>query len=180
MEERQNQIEQGFVDHSGNHQQGFWQTYIQNGARVMRHDGSIDSARRIVDNIIICSTPIYIQIQDEVSTVKDLSETAAGQAIMSDLEKEATRLAERLASLIAEGEDEEEISLVQQALNYVFSEQIKMRELTNQKLIALIGGLVLGGVGVGVGVGVLGVRALVLAAGSLNWEVLIRLMRLLM
>ena len=72
------------------------------------------------------------------------------------------------------------MSLVQQALNYVFSEQIKMRELTNQKLIALIGGLVLGGVGVGVGVGDLGVRALVLAAGSLNWEVLIRLMRLLM
>ena len=89
MEERQNQIEQGFVDHSGNHQQGFWQTYIQNGARVMRHDGSVYSTRRIVNNILTHSTPIYLQIQDEVHSGKGFSQTAAGQAIKTDLDRKS-------------------------------------------------------------------------------------------
>ena len=105
MEIRQKQLVQGYVDNSGKSQQGFWQVYIQNGARVMRHDGSMASARGIVDNIIICSTPIYIQIQDEVHAGKDLSQTAAGQAIKTDLEKAAEKTKEELASLKAEMED---------------------------------------------------------------------------
>ena len=98
MEKRQKQLEQGYVDHSGNPQQGFWQLYIQNGARVMRHNGSIYSAMKIVDNIIIHSAPIYIQIQDEVHASKDLSQTAAGQAIKTDSEKAAEKEKEELTS----------------------------------------------------------------------------------
>ena len=105
MERRQKQLEQGFVDNSGNPKQGFWQVYIQNGARVMRHDGSLDSARRIVDNIITQSAPIYIQIQDEVHAGKDLSETAAGQAIKTELEKAAEKSKEELANLKVEMAD---------------------------------------------------------------------------
>ena len=105
MEKRQKQLEQGYVDRTGKVQQGFWQLYIQNGARVMRHDDSIDSARRIVDNIIICSTPIYIQIQDEVHAGKGLSQTAAGQAIKTDLEKAAEKTKEELSRLKVEMED---------------------------------------------------------------------------
>ena len=59
----------------------------------------------IVDNIIICSTPIYIQIQDEVHAGKDLPQTAAGQAIKTDLENAAEKTKEELASLKAEMED---------------------------------------------------------------------------
>ena len=91
MEMRQNQLEQGF-----------WQIYLQNGARVMRHDGSIASATRIVDNIIICSTPIYIQIQDEVYAGKDLSQTAAGCAVKTDLERHAENMKAELANVKAE------------------------------------------------------------------------------
>ena len=91
MEKRQRQLEQGFFDHSGMPKQGFWQIYIQNGARVMRHDGSVGSARKIVDNILTCSEPIYIQIQDEVHDGKNLSETAAGRTIKTELENEAER-----------------------------------------------------------------------------------------
>lgn len=105
MENRQQQLEQGFIDRTGKRQPGFWQTYIQKGARVMRHDGSIDSARRIVDNIITRSTPIYVQVQNEVNAGKDLSQTAAGQAIKTDLEKAAEKAKEELTSLKAEMED---------------------------------------------------------------------------
>ena len=38
---RQKQLMQGYVDNSRKLQQGSWQVYIQNGARVMRHDGSM-------------------------------------------------------------------------------------------------------------------------------------------
>ena len=105
MEKRQKQLEQGYVDRTGKHQPGFWQIYIQEGARVMRHDGSIESARKIVDNIITRSQPIYIQIQDEVHAGKDLSQTAAGQAIKTDLEKVAEKTREELANLKVEMED---------------------------------------------------------------------------
>ena len=98
METRQKQLEEGYVDNAGNTQQGFWQIYIENGARVMRHNGSIYSAIRIVDNIIVRSAPIYIQIQDEVHVSKDLSQTAAGQAVKTDLEKAAEKTKEELTN----------------------------------------------------------------------------------
>ena len=155
MEERQKQIEQGFVDHSGNFRQGFWQKYMKNGAQVMRHDGTVDSARRILDKFVIYSTPRYIQIQNEVLHGKDLSETAAGQSIMSDLEKNAERLEEELANLRAEMEDtlkntnednkhstrqkfEEEISLILEERKTVLSERTKLCETDNPSLIAHI------------------------------------------
>ena len=94
MEERQTELEQRF-----------WKTYIRNGARVMRHDGSRNSARRIVDNIIAHSTPMYIQVQEEVHAGKDLSETAAGQAIKTDLEKDAEKMKEELSQLKSEMEE---------------------------------------------------------------------------
>jgi len=155
MEGRQKQLEQGFLDRSGTPRQGFWQTYIENGARVMRHDGSVDSARRIVDNIIIFSTPIYIQIQDEVFAGKDLSQTAAGQEIKADLEKstektseELAKLKEELATLRGEMEGrrkaqeearlrqqfEEEIALMQEKMRTELEEQKRMYEATNQAL----------------------------------------------
>ena len=105
MENRQKELEQGFEDRTGRRQPGFWQIYIQNGARVMRHDGSIDSARRVVDNILTRSRPIYIQVQEEVHAGKDLSQTAAGQAIKTDLEKAAEKTKEELTSLKAEMAD---------------------------------------------------------------------------
>lgn len=147
METRQKQLEQGYVDHSGNPQQGFWQIYIQNGARVMRHDGSISSAMRIVDNILIHSAPIYIQIQDEVHASKDLSQTAAGQAVKTDLEKAAEKAKEELANAKVEmgsalksareardrlrQQYEAEISLVRQRM---LAKPGERRKLTNEEL----------------------------------------------
>ena len=99
MEKKQKQLEEGYVDRSGNRQQGFWQEYIQNGAQVMRHDHTIDSARKIVDKIIIGSTPIYIQIQNELHAGEVLSQTTAGQAIKRDLDKDTERMKEELTKL---------------------------------------------------------------------------------
>ena len=92
------------MDRDGNFQQGFWQVYIQNSARVMRHDGSVYSTRRIVDNILTHSTPIYLQVQDEVHSGKGLSQTAAGQAIKADLERASEKSKEELTSLKVEME----------------------------------------------------------------------------
>ena len=125
MEERQKQLEQGYTDRAGKPQQGFWQIYIQNGARAMRHDGSIGSAKSIVNNIITCSTPIYVQIQDEVQAGKGLSQTAAGQALVSDLEKTAERMKEELTNL------KEELANLKKELN---SEKTESRSLLKQQL----------------------------------------------
>ena len=152
MNKRQKQLEQGYVDHSGNLQQGAWQEYIEKGAQVMRHDGTVDSAR-ILDKFLICSTPIYIQIQDEILHGKGLSETAAGQLIMSVLEKKAERVEEELAYLKAQMEDtlknikvdhknsirkefEKEILLVLEKKKRVLSERAKLCKTDNPSLVA--------------------------------------------
>ena len=143
---RQKQLEEGYVDPSGKPQPGFWQPYIENGAQVMRHDGSIASARRIVDKIIVNSTPLFIQIQDEVHAGKDLPQTAAGQAIKTDLEKDAEKTKEEFANLKAEMEGalkdakedrdqlrqqyEEEISSVKKKMDTQAEQQKKLIEAT--------------------------------------------------
>lgn len=154
MEERQTELEQKF-----------WKTYIRNGARVMRHDGSRNSARRIVDNIIAHSTPMYIQVQEEVHAGMDLSETAAGQAIKTDLEKTAEKLKEELSQLKTEMEDalkdskegndqlkqayQEDISSIKKELRGQLEALRKLAEITNLDLQAGLSLAVLFAIGVG-------------------------------
>ena len=119
----------------------------------MRHDGIVDSARRILDKLLICSTPRYIQIQDEMLHGKGLSGTAAGKSIMSNLEKKAKKLDEELANLIAEMEDtlkntkeddkhsirmefEEEMLLIIEKKKKVLSERAKLCKTDNPSLVA--------------------------------------------
>ena len=162
MERRQQQIEQGFVDHSGNPRQGFWQIYIENGAQVMRHDGSIGSIQRIVDRIIINNTPIYTQIQDEVAAGRGLPQTAAGQSIIADLDETAQGLERELINLI----DEDERPLVQRALGNVLSERNQLYELSNEKLMALVLGVAAVGTFGAVAVGAVTVDAAIAIAVS--------------
>ena len=154
MELRQKQLEQGYVDHSGNLQKGAWEEYIEKGAQVMRHDGTVDSARRILDKFLISSTPRYIQIQDEMLHGKGLSETTAGKSIVSNLEKKVKKLDEKFANLIAEMEDtlkntkeddkhsirmefEEEMLLIIEKKKKVLSERAKLRKTDNPSLVAV-------------------------------------------
>ena len=153
MELRQKQLEHSYLDHFGNPEEGVWQEYIEKGAQVMRHDGTVDSARRILDKFLICSTPIYIQIQDEVLHGKGFSETTAGKSIMSDLKRKTKKLDEEFANLIAEMEDtlkntkeddkhsirmefEEEMLLIIEKKKKVLSERAKLCKADNPSLVA--------------------------------------------
>ena len=161
MERRQQQIEQGFVDRSSNPQQGFWQIYIENGAQVMRHDGSMCSITRIVDRILLYSPPIYTHIQDEVAADSGLPQTATGQLIIAVLDKNAQRLEGRLINL-----RDGEMTLVQRVLGNVLSERTQLYELSNEKLMALVLGVAVGTVLVVSTVLAVGVETAIASAGA--------------
>ncbi|KAF8424476.1 P-loop containing nucleoside triphosphate hydrolase protein [Tirmania nivea] len=89
---------------------GFWHGMIQQGATHTQYNGTTEAAAAIIDRLIH-QAPIYLAIQQELSQGKDISETAAGQAALTKMEKkafelqqaqeEASREAERMAEQAA-------------------------------------------------------------------------------
>jgi len=82
-----------------NGKEGFWfHMTSTHGAAYSRHDGSYTSAKKILDRIVQ-NSPVFIQLQDELAKGIDILDTAAGVAVMSDMEKQSRIQAKRLARL---------------------------------------------------------------------------------
>jgi len=77
-----------------------WAGMIKKGGRIERHDGTVESARRIVSELVGRRTRIVLDIQRQlVDDMKILYDTDAGQALQSELVKERKRYEADFASL---------------------------------------------------------------------------------
>lgn len=71
----------------------FWATMVEKGSKVVRHDGGVDSAERIVNHILSRQQTITLDIQRElVHDGKQLQDTAAGAAVQAELNEKIDRL----------------------------------------------------------------------------------------
>jgi hypothetical protein len=59
---------------------------ISNGSKVKRHDGSLESARNLILDMLD-NTPTTIKLQDEIASGKALIDTDAGASINEELLK---------------------------------------------------------------------------------------------
>ncbi|EKM58620.1 uncharacterized protein PHACADRAFT_140673 [Phanerochaete carnosa HHB-10118-sp] len=77
----------------------FFKSAIEKGARMVRHDNTVESAHRIIREIM-GFTPAPLQIQREtVDENKPLPETDAGQDVKAGLEEQLTRYKTEVAEL---------------------------------------------------------------------------------
>jgi hypothetical protein len=63
---------------------GFWQAMISSGCSVKRHDGSIESAKNLVLELVEKS-PVVLKLQQEIADGKTLIETEAGVSLNEEL-----------------------------------------------------------------------------------------------
>lgn len=77
---------------------GFWHDMIALGAMSARYNGTVKAAYTIIEHLIQQS-PTYLRIQDELRRGIDLNETAAGQEIISELEKAALKQKQELKEI---------------------------------------------------------------------------------
>ncbi|KAF8446668.1 hypothetical protein BGX38DRAFT_1143248 [Terfezia claveryi] len=77
---------------------GFWHGMVSQGAGHARYNGTLDAARQIIDRIVVQS-PVFLRIQQELSEGKDVRDTAAGQALITELEKQALKRERELAQI---------------------------------------------------------------------------------
>ncbi|KAK7902298.1 hypothetical protein LTR67_001943 [Exophiala xenobiotica] len=78
----------------------FWGGMIAKGSRVEKHDGSANSARRIVSNLVDRRIQAVLDIQRQlVDEHRSLDDTDAGQALQSELLEERKKSEARLAEL---------------------------------------------------------------------------------
>ncbi|KAF8455313.1 hypothetical protein BGX38DRAFT_1060133, partial [Terfezia claveryi] len=77
---------------------GFWHDMITLGAMSARYNGTVIAAHTIIEHLIQQS-PTYLRIQDELRRGIDLNETAAGQEIISELEKAAIKRKQELKEI---------------------------------------------------------------------------------
>lgn len=77
---------------------GFWHGMVSQGAGHARYNGTLDAGRQIIDRIVVQS-PVFLRIQQELSEGKDVKDTAAGQALISELEKQALKRERELAQI---------------------------------------------------------------------------------
>lgn len=73
-----------------------WQRIIEKGSKVQRQDRSRASALEIIRYLIDLGCPTDLAIQVEMSTGATLEETAAGQEVHADLEKQKWDFEEQL------------------------------------------------------------------------------------
>jgi len=85
-------ITEGGTLHKNNLSSGPWAGMIQRGSRVMRHDGSRDSALRVIRLIVDQNTDVVLDIQSEmVDQGLAFGETGAGK-VVNELLAEFTTL----------------------------------------------------------------------------------------
>ncbi|KAH7075828.1 P-loop containing nucleoside triphosphate hydrolase protein [Paraphoma chrysanthemicola] len=83
-----------------------WKRMIDFGSKVMRQDRDEESAREIIQYLIRRKRPVTLDIQVElVDNKKDLNETAAGQELHAELEKQKKEYERQIAALRQEMED---------------------------------------------------------------------------
>jgi hypothetical protein len=84
----------------------FWGEMVERGSRIERHDGSKESATRIVSNLVDRKIRVILEIQkDMVDKKLNLNDTNAGQALQEELIEERKRSEARLAELKEDMED---------------------------------------------------------------------------
>ena len=81
----------------------FFKPAIEKGARFARHTDSLESAQSIIRSIIDNqSTPITLQIQDELSRGLNISETLAGKELGRELFEQMERHRQEMRGLMSE------------------------------------------------------------------------------
>lgn len=84
----------------------FWGGMVARGSRVERHDGSKESARNIISNLVDRKIRVVLDIQKQlIDQNKSLDDTDAGQALQSELIEERKKSKAKLADLILDMED---------------------------------------------------------------------------
>ncbi|KAF8423556.1 P-loop containing nucleoside triphosphate hydrolase protein [Tirmania nivea] len=77
---------------------GFWYDMVNLGATSARYDGTVTAAHTIIERLIRQS-PTYLRIQDELRQGIGLKETAAGQEVIGQLEKDAIKREQELREI---------------------------------------------------------------------------------
>jgi hypothetical protein len=81
----------------------FFKPALEKGARFARHTDSLESAQAIIRSIIDNqSTPITLQIQDELSRGLNISETLAGKELGRELFEQMERHRQEMRGLMSE------------------------------------------------------------------------------
>ena len=81
----------------------FFKPALEKGARFARHTDTLESAQAIIRSIIDnLSTPITLQIQDELSRGLNISETLAGKELGRELFEQMERHRQEMRGLISE------------------------------------------------------------------------------
>jgi hypothetical protein len=76
-----------------------WKRMIEQGSRVWRQDEDGKSAWEIIRYLISIKRPVTLKIQEEMSKGATLDETAAGQEVYAELEKQRQKYEKRLEEL---------------------------------------------------------------------------------
>jgi 50S ribosome-binding GTPase len=100
----------------------FWADLVDRGSMTFQHDGSVQSARNIVNNLLKRSQQASLQLQLEMRQGKTLAETEAGSFVEGEVlkmkenyEKEVERLKHEFKQMKVEGDLGEEESVLEQA-----------------------------------------------------------------
>jgi hypothetical protein len=76
-----------------------WKRMIEQGSRVWRQDGDDKSASEIIQYLISLKRPVTLKIQEEMNNGATLDETAAGQEMHAELEKQRQKYEKKLEEL---------------------------------------------------------------------------------
>jgi len=76
-----------------------WKRMIARGSRVWRQDGDDKTALEIIQYLISIKRPVTLKIQEEMGQGATLDETAAGQEVHAELEKQRQKYEKKLEEL---------------------------------------------------------------------------------
>jgi len=77
----------------------FFEPAISKGARMARHENTVDSAKKIL-RLVLCNRPLPLRIQEElVDENKDIMETGAGEEMNRELESQVRKHKDEMDAL---------------------------------------------------------------------------------
>ena len=106
----------------------FFKPALEKGARMMRHNNTVESAHRIIRSLLGMKPQVLAVQHEVVDENKSVSETAAGQDLRGELERQLAKhkediqsIRDEMAKLLKEKDQkhEEEISELQESLTGV-------------------------------------------------------------
>lgn len=120
----------------------FFKPALEKGAQLLRHDGTVKSARTVL-RYLTDSHPTTLRIQQEiVDERKPIEQTAAGSELRQTLEEQANRHKEEIRNLRAELEtamqarDEETRGDLQKALEKKQQDYLRIIDQNSQRMAA--------------------------------------------